>query len=1561
MRRTRSWLLILFLLSQYIWCLGQEEQDTLQVSEELGQLISPENLNLYPKEYSFFFNNAKNFSAEGYQNLIKLLSHLDESGYRPRFDYRSIFDLLSTAKDQKKYSYDQLDQLVQVLDALYEGKKSTMEYRITDIKNLLTKGVLTTGRSTTILLHNADFDIELNQAAAPTENIVEEYQAVEYDAETLKAMANGTYVAPVEEEPIHPASQTLPEMLEEIGPVIHLKKGDIYLASFADTFKIRGTEGYYLLKDDLFKGQNGQFTWENRGYRPDERFAQLRSYTFKKGDGEFYFQEAYLTDLSLISEPAVGDLTIAMSNSQTILNKYPEFLSYYANNKNTKLSNDQMEFMGGIHLKGKEFSTNSKFKEPSTVVYTDTNKKIFSARSNSFDFNEPNNSLRAENADLTIYHGNDSIFNPLVNFKFDFNTKRLEASTNVQGFEFSPFRSSFYNIEMIGDRITWDTQEDSLDISIVSARREVPLIIESKDFYSNERYNELSQIFGFHPLTISMHMINRYTDYFYITDVVDKYGYQENLVKMTMKYLKAYGYVDFDEAIGRVKVLPKAKHAYRSHLLQKSGLGYDYDDILIPSIIGNKPNATMNLKDSLLKIRGVSSFLVSDSLDVVIRPANEEIRLFKNRGIEFDGSLNAGNFVFNGKNFKFDYDSFLVRLVEIDSIQLTIELQRGERELLSNQLINTKGVIKINESTNKSALTYMPQFPIFETRENAIVDFSNQEVLGGAYDSTIYFDIPPFVMDSVADKDPTRYTFDGTMFSGGILPDFEESLSVMPDNSFGFIHQVPDSGYHLYETDAMIYSEVQLDNSGLTTPGLIDYLTGSFEIERATLFLDSLVVEKGIKAQLQGDQYDSIPFPSMDVEEYSVNWLARKDSMILKNLNRSKPFQLFEDQAQLNGQLILQTSGLLGLGEMALGPSKLFSDSISFKNQSFASRHTDFTLNAESSLKPILSSKDVKVNYDLLNQVADIEAEVIGQPILEFPYAQFITSIPAARWNIQDNLVTMSKPEDISLEESYFYTTNTALDSLAFNATDAIYEIEKKELKVKGIPYILVADAKITPEGDSLTILENAQIGTLYNAKISLDAVNNYHSMFDGEIDILSRNRFTGRATYELVNALQDTFAIQFNDFEYVEATEEQAAYTKATGRATADQRLKVSSGFIFEGQIVMYAYKEALDLEGAVQLDLGEFGERNVWIEYASNNDVKEVVIPFDESVTRDGNPLNAGIHFDDSGEMYMSFITDKRDYLDADLFVPKGGELYFNPSDSSFRIDNALKRDNPAEHFAGSMFTYNERNQTVSFEGKLDFFSGNSANLISAAGKGRGHLDSMNYEVEALIALSFGLSPESLGLMGQNLKEMGENLGVPRALDDRSELIYRVAEFIGDEATKEWDRSYRTLPISLFDASPNFEFLRDFVLSDVQLNWSKQNKAFYSTGKIGVSNVSNIELNMELDGFIEIRKTPEGDIFTMLLEMTDGTWYYFNFDGATLASFSSNDLYNAQIMTTNSGRNKVGSFSSFAATQEEVIQWATDFRKLYLGIDEPYRLLMASDSNQKLNKKNTIEGDGF
>ena len=1550
-----SFLLVLISL-QSVYGQTETVQDSLVIPPNVKMIVEAEDPSIFPQEYLFFIEAYKNnqFSAQTKQAFLKALIALDQKKVRIRYDIKELMEGIKLAKEERNFSEESMKNLAVFIQKAAENlDRIKLDYYINTLYTFLKDEAIYKDRYQSIAFKNAEYEVKFAEDNYSEDDYIISQPAQEVDIETLKAQARGEYVEP-EKTASDPFNEPMMEMYNELGAIIHLKRGDIVFSSQSDTFSIEKAEGYFLFEQKLFRGQDGYVDWTAYGQPKEAMQVRLGQYEFLAKDHEFKFENVTFRQPSKIDNTINGELYLNMRPGRNLKGTYPRFISYNADTPIKGLGSEKLTFKGGVNYQGVNFYSKTAYDEASTLTGTVNGELRFKALSKDFIFSNKDSMVSASKADVTLYHNNDSIFHPAVEFKYDYQKDYLEMETSVEGYKTTPFRSSYYNMDLTGDLLSWDLNSDSLNISITSARADVPLMLESKDFYSADRYFDLSQIFSFHPLIAAVNMANKSGGTFYTSSMARQYKLDEGLINKAMELLMARGLVKYDEITGAVEIQEKGYH-----YLESSKENRDYDDLIISSVIANAPNATFSFKDSVLTVRGVDKFLVSDSLDVIITPTNKEIRVLKNRDIEFDGALDAGNFQFNGEQFTFRYDSFLVNLAKIDSIELRVEMDAGKREVLSNQLEKTSGVLRINDPSNKSALKSMPEFPIFSSSENASVVFDKSDVLKGAYDSTVYFDVPPFMLDSVADADPSQYAFEGTFHSNGILPVFNENLKVMEDKSFGFIHAIPDSGYNLYSTGGRLYGEVQLDKKGITSPGVIEYLTGTFDNERATMFLDSLVVPKGIKGGLQAGFIDTVSYPAMSIEAYSMDWRAKRDSMIIRNLEKEKPFSIFEDQAKLRGEMTLRKTGLFGSGELKISGSTLNSDSIAFTINDFEARNSKFLLNADNSAKPILSAEEVRLNFDVENQLATIEPEVAGAAAIEFPFAQFKTSIPSAVWDVNNKLVTMSKPEDTPLEQSFFYSTNKRLDSLAFYGTDALYNIDSKELKVTGIPYIKVADALITPEGKELTILENSKIDRLTNAVILMDTSGVYHRLYDANIEILSRTSFKGRGTYELVNAVQDTFAIQFNDFQFIEKDKDHGPHTRAGGTVKAEEGIRISPGFIYEGKVTMYAYKKALELQGAVKVDLEKLNERNIWIEYSSNDDIQEVIIPFDEARTRQGQPLNAGIHFDKQ-EPYMSFITEKRSITDDDFFVPRGGVLYYDADNGSFRIDNPNKKEDPSQYFAGSMFSYNEDEQKVSFEGKLSFMAGNNVQNIQAAGKGTGNLDSTKFEVDAMFTMGFGMPLEAQTAFAGNLKEMGEKLGVAKAHEDRSELIYKVAEFIGDDATRKWDRSYQTLPTSLVNASGGL-LNKDQVISNIHLKWSPQNKAFYSEGKISVSNVSNVDLNMTLDGYMEIRKTPEGDVMNLLLEMTDGTWYYFMYDGFVLEAFSSNDAFNAQIPNINTGKSKVGGFRPIPSSKERIIQWVVDFKKLYFGIDEPYQLLMASESSQTLKKKGTVEGDGF
>ena len=122
-------------------------------------------------------------------------------------------------------------------------------------------------------------------------------------------------------------------------------------------------------------------------------------------------------------------------------------------------------------------------------------------------------------------------------------------------------------------------------------------------------------------------------------------------------------------------------------------------------------------------------------------------------------------------------------------------------------------------------------------------------------------------------------------------------------------------------------------------------------------------------------------------------------------------------------------------------------------------------------------------------------------------------------------------------------------------------------------------------------------------------------------IDIISRNEFTGYATYHFVNMLGDSVPVRFDNFRLEEVTFGRGKkavveqHTVADGSVREDQDAMVAPGMFYKGGMTLYANKPNLELDGYVKLDMNEPGY-DTWIQHSSSGDEEKVTIRFDDNV---------------------------------------------------------------------------------------------------------------------------------------------------------------------------------------------------------------------------------------------------------------------------------------------------------------------------------------------------------
>ena len=1374
------------------------------------------------------------------------------------------------------------------------------------------------------------------------------------------------------EEPSPPASDEFlpsyflpaaPPVLE--GPVIRFDKVSLNFVTSYDSVALRDTRGTFSLVQNIFVGEEGSFDWTSAGIGTDSLICNMTTYFFNTRKPELKTEVVKLNYTGKTPGFIPGSFEFkSQARKDSTLSSYPRFKSYQSDLNITGMADENVRYRGGFSLIGNRISSTSATGEPAVIEVYSQGEKKFTARSPEFFFSP--GLIVSEKTKVNIPQGNDSLVHQVVRMKYTYgpdSTQRLLLQKDNGDMRNAPYSSTFFNIDFSADVIHWDLYTDSLNIQIDGARNTVPLIIESIDFFDPEDYRLLKGLgFSFHPLALTAnYALKNDVREFYSGDLAQYAKRNPMEIKQSMDFLRQKGLVNYDPRTDRVQVKQKAIDLFLAFKGDE-----DYDNLKIHSVIDNHPNATINFEKRNMTVRGVEEFDISDSLNVHIVPDSSVITILQNRDIQFDGTVSAGNFEISGKGFTLKYDSFFISLAHIDSINfyVTEKNARGQeiRRKVNNSMVgadstaaaagglggntaSSSGTLFISRANNKSGKLEIPGYPRLDATTGGVIYFDREEVLGGVYDRSMFFVVPPFKLDSLNDADPLSIKFDGTFVSSGMFPSIRETLHTMPDKSLGFEHAIPAPGYQLYKGDGKMNGVITMNNRGLRGFGQIDFLATTVSSKEFIFYPDS-VIARGNRATIQEKQFGAVLFPQASLPDFQMKWLPKEDKMQLKNLKA--PFNFYDSTAQMRGTVTISKQGVAGAGKLETRGTELISREMNFAGKDFGARHARFKVKSDDPTKNLLAGNDIRLKFNLEQNYADISPEIEGTAAIEFPYAQFKTSIPRARWDLAAQKITMSKADDVPIENSYFYTTREELDSLHFNAAKAEYDLKTQELKVSGIPYIIVADAKITPENNEVLIHENARIGTLQNTTIVLDTLNGYHLLTEGVVDIVSRKEFSGYATYQYVNLLSDTFAIKMTDF-HLEPIESDATakrsqrrqseatlQTVAKGSVTEKESLVLGAGMFYKGDLTMYATRPALQLNGYVKLDIKNIKDYNTWLEYSQSGDETEIVLDFDKALDEDGKRVAAGLHFASDNQLYLTFANDRKTDGDDDLFTPSG-TLHYDTESKEYKIEDLEK--SAGNKLSGKVFAYNDETRQVRFEGPINLFSGTKNFNITSTAIGTANFETNDVRMNSLLMLDTDVPLTAFDVMARDLQEVIRNEGADEGLGDQTELLYKIADIVGERAAKDYESrsvqgyvSLGTLP----------ELAKPLVFSNVTLKWSPKMKAFYSEGNIGISNSGKNDINGAFEGFMEIRKTEDGiPVFHVFFKASPESWYYLGIEDNRLLLYSSNKEFNSIISKkTNAGKAKIGEVAFIPGSEDETLTFINRFRKQYLDIDVPYSL---------------------
>jgi hypothetical protein len=1331
------------------------------------------------------------------------------------------------------------------------------------------------------------------------------------------------------------------------GPVIELKDADLVVGTSGDSIIVRKVSGLAAVASNRFVATGGQVAWIIKG---NPVTADLGPFDFDLSKPEFTAQPVTLTYPYLLEAPVKGALSYksVRRKAGTADTGYPRFISL-TNDARLKNLGEGIKYQGGISIAGPRLLSAALDGSLANITVSQGGKMRFRAAARSYVLGD--SVITASRAAVALYESDhDSITHPGVELKYLKGKEKLQLLQEQGTYRKTPYSDSFHQLDVRAEMLVWNLREPKIDFSIFTSPKQVSADFESKNFFSNTRYQQLKSINHLHPLQMLLGYSQNHdkVQTMSVHDVAAEVHIPEENLRSAVVGLARDGYVDVQPKTGEVTILPKGRHYVGAARDKK-----DYDQLAIKSLTGSGRSATLNLDSDQLLVRGVEQFSFSDdSSAVVVRPDSGIVRLGRNRNIKFNGRVTASAYRFKGRDFQFDYDGYYIDMPRIDSLTIrsktTKKTSGNDRRpsdfLLTNKGNSQSGRLFLNDPKNRSGRKKLGKFPAFNSTSGAYVYFNKPDVLGGAYDSTTYFDVPPFKFDSMGTS-KSRAGFVG-VFHSRALPPIKTALTTQEDGSLGFVHMVPTSGYSMYGGKGRLSggAKVHLNAQGLQSNGTITYLGATLQSDHFVMYGDSVTGEGKAGAIAAGTNFPKVTLPT----GYFINWHAKSDSLYLMTPKEGAPVKMYADHT-FKGSLLLTPKGLGGDGRLDGPQSYARSEDLTFKNDSYSGKKAVLSVKSAQAGKPALTANDVAFTYDLKNSFAEFKREEGSKASIDLSYSGFRTSLSSGRWDFKKKRVVLAEAT-ADAGHSYFVSMRPEQHGLKFKTNAATYDLTKTQLEAKGVPYIAAADAWIIPDSGRVRVA-GGKLQTFRQATVLLDSLGKFHKLTGGNITVASRDAFSGDAKYNFRTVTGDSIALKFSNFKSdsaalvtsvskkrfalrKRATTDEAATppslaTTATASVQANQKFQLAPSIGYRGSINLNSQKRGLIFDGQVQLQFSKLKNSAEWFAVQDSIDPKNVVLTLNKGKTEDGAELVTGLFLSDTdNKMYPLYAAPKG--APADISVLEvTGKLRYDAKAGEYTIAQNDLAD--ANQYEGAVLTYQETTNQVSFRGPMNFITNTKNYSIAASGVGKANPDSARYQVDALLGLSINMPAKAIETMGANLAQVTKNS--PEALDGSNPELYKIAQFAGNKGVEAYAaRRPGAAPTPLATLSP--KLLRTLLLSKVDLRWNAKQKAWYSVGKIGVAGVGKQALNALVDGYVEIKRDNSTDLVEIYLEAEPQTWYYLRYANNIVLAKSSNESFDGEIGGKAKGDpNTATEFGVFLGDFTDVDQFRTHFERDYLG----------------------------
>jgi hypothetical protein len=1256
-----------------------------------------------------------------------------------------------------------------------------------------------------------------------------------------------------------------------------------------DFIQIMEASGYIDPLTLIWVGNGGKVTWERVGIPDTEMYALLGNYRINLKTPE------YVADSAILFYPAYfqGDVLGRLEDKVTLIKdllqaKYPQFVSY-RNSYQIKDLAPGVNYRGGLSIEGASLVGSGVAGAPAILEIFSNDTLRLRAASHRISMN--GRFIRSPQTEVSVYFGTDSIYHPDLVLAYNVDQEQLRLNKSEVFTSQGPYFNSYHNIDMNFDELLWNRSEPTMKLQALQGSSIGRATFESSTFFNFDFYMGLQGMDYMHPLvqlaSYSRMMGGRD---FHAEPYASHVGYPLYQIKHQLMALAKLGFVYFDDATEMI-ILRQKLFDYIDASMRKR----DYDVISFNSRTEGITNAELDLQTRDLTIRGIPVIFLSDSQNVRLVPRNNQIVMKRDRSFQFDGVVDAGLFRFTGHNFFFQYDSFKIKLQNIDSLQLSINTgeynQYGEAIIarIDNAIENMTGDLLIDHPDNKSGLERYPQYPTFTSRENSFIFFDRADIQKGVYNrEAFYFELEPFTIDSLDNFSPEAISPKGKFISAGILPPLQMEMTLREDNSLGFYMRTPEEGIDLYGGTGKFYNDIEMSSRGLHGYGSFNYLTSTTWSDDFLMHPDSMMARS--RRFLIREKQDATEFPYVENTESDVKLIPGEPVMKISRVE--KTFRIFNDSTFHGGSLALRPTGLSGEGAMALKEARLESDHFLYGSRSILADSAGVQLRGADLQEFSFLTDDVSLFIDLENRKGEFTS-IGDQTRIELPYNLYETRLDHMTWSMDGGEVSLSQkrplPENLvdigidSLRTSgpTYTSLHPQQDALNFVAPVATYNYRTRLLHAHRVPFIEVADAYVFPDMGEVEIGYQATMSKLSNSKLLANQYNRQHLVYGASISVNGARDYKGSGYYDYHDAFGNSYRV-YLDRIWVDTT----IQSRSTGKVEPDDPFMLSPFFDFQGEIQLWASNPLLTFDGGTRIvhdcDIGRG-----WLRFTAEIDPKDIRIPVGEQMVNVGlNKLFAGSMITrDSTHIYSAFLSARKDYFDANI-TSASGVLVYDPDRESYLIASEAKLADSTR--PGSYLRLETAKCQLYGEGPINLNLDYGQVKISSTGNALHRISEDQFTTHLVMGLDFFFSPAALQVMGSEIDSLPDLEPV-----DLTKHHYQLAmrDLIGETQARTLERQL-ALTGAYAEIPPSWKHTIFF--NDLPLKWNQETRSFRYNGKVGIGNIGDIQVNKKVDAYMELVEKGSGDIFDIYLKVDQNTWYYIAYSPGGLQVLSSNRTFN-------------------------------------------------------------------